>query len=311
MRKRILIPAALVLLPALSAGAWAHDGRGGIDALPQTSVRGQAMGETGLTETGEGGAFMSNPSCLTSLPGHQAVFSYGNWFQGLASSRTLVLYATPLGKNLEYPGASDLGKRYGLGIALDRTAVDLSEGSAWASNVVYVGLAWAPAPYVSMGLAPKFIFSSSPVESGKVGGFAVDWGLRLDLSANVGLAFMTRNIPGKADWRGGESENLPAVYSIGAHVVLPYHLRAEFMFAASGGVDRRLGLGLEASFLDSALDLRLGGLRLGGGEARSVFTAGFGVDLSILDFDYALRLDRDTAAGATHRISVRFDFRLP
>jgi hypothetical protein len=307
IRNRIVVT-ALALLLVISGAARAHEGRGGLDALPQASTRALALGETGLTEIGEGETFMSNPSCLPSITGHQVRIAYGNWFGDLGSSRTVLVFATSLGKRLEYPGDPDLGRRFGLGIALDRTGVELSEGSGWAGNVLYVGLAWAPVPYVSVALAPKFIFSSSDLPSGEVSGFALDWGLRLDLSRNIGLGFVTRNIPGSADWKGSESEDLPAVYSFGAHYMLPYSLRAEFMFAASGAVDSRLGLGLEASFLDSMLDLRFGGLWLSGEESRSAFTAGFGVDLAILDFDYALKLDRDWATGTTHRVSLRFDF---
>ena len=115
------------------------------------------------------------------------------------------------------------------------------------------------------------------------------------------------NIPGSASWKDGESETLPAVYSFGAHYILPYDMRAEFMFRASGAVDNRLGLGLEAMFLDSVLDVRFGGLWVMGDESRSAFTAGFGVDLRVLDFDYALKLDQDWATGTTHRVSLRFD----
>jgi hypothetical protein len=303
-----VILAALALVLALWAGAPAHDGKGGIDALPLPSTRGQALGETGLTEIGEGETFMSNPSCLPSITGHQVRVAYGTWFNGLTSSRMVLLYATSLGKKLDYPGDPTVGRRYGLGIAIDRTGVELSEGSGWASNVLYIGLAWAPVPYVSMALAPKFIFSSSDLMSGEVSGFAIDWGLRLDLSESAGFAFMTRNIPGSASWKDGESETLPAVYSFGAHYLFPYDMRAEIMFTASGAVDNRLGIGLEASFLESVLDVRLGGLWTMGDESRSAITAGLGVDLSILDFDYALKLDKDWATGTTHRLSVRFDF---
>ena len=302
------LPLAVAFMLALQGAVAAHEGAGGIDALPQASARGLALGETGLTETGESEAFMTNPSCLTSLETNQVRFTYGNWFEDLSSSRTILVYATSLGRRLEYPGAADLGRRYGVGIALDRTGVTLAEGSGWANNVLYAGLAWSPVPYASMGLAPKFIFSSSDLESGKVSGFAIDWGLRLDLSEGVSLAFVTRNIPGNADWQDGESESLPAVYSFGAHVMLPYDLRAEFMFAASGSVDDRLGLGLEMPLLDSMLEVRLGGLWRSGEESRSSLTTGFGVDLSMLDFDYALKLDRDWASGMTHRLSIRFDF---
>ncbi len=304
---RATLPAvALILL--LSCAACCHDGLGGIDALPQASTRGLALGETGLTRTGESECFMTNPSCLTSIVGHQARVTYGNWFQDLSSSRTILLYATSIGRRIEYPGATDLGKRYGVGVAVDRTGVELSQGSAWASNVLYFGLAWAPAAYLSTGLAPKLIFSSSDLESGKVSGFSMDWGMRIDISPRVGLGFVLRNVPGNANWQNGESENLPAVYAFGAHVIMPYDLVAEFMFAASGSVEDRFGVGLEIPFLDSMLDVRAGGLWLNGIENRSNFTAGFGVDLSILDFDYALKLDRDWATGTTHRFSVRFDF---
>jgi hypothetical protein len=302
-----LVSAAALIL-VISCAAFCHEGLGGIDALPQASTRGLALGETGLTRTGESESFMTNPSCLTSIVGSQVRVTYGNWFQDLPSSRTVLLYATSIGRKIEYPGASDLGKRYGVGVAVDRTGVELSQGSGWASNVLYLGLAWAPAPYLSTGLAPKVIFSSSDLESGKVSGFSMDWGMRVDISPRVGLGFVLRNVPGNATWQDGESESLPAVYAFGAHVMLPYDVVAEFMFAASGSVDDRLGAGLEVPFLDSMLEVRMGGLWLSGNENRSNFTAGFGLDLSMLGFDYALKLDRDWATGMTHRFSVRFDF---
>ena len=312
-RVRAAAPVAVAVLTALAliapAGqALSHDGLGGIDALPQASTRGLAMGETGLTQTGESESFMTNPSCLTSIVGNQVRVTYGNWFQGLSSSRTILLYATSLGSDMQYPGEPDLGRRYGLGLAFDRTGVELSRGSAWACNVVYVGLAWAPVPYIAAGLAPKLILSSSGLESGKVRGFSVDWGVRVDLSRSVALSFIVRNIPGGADWQNGESENLPAVYAFGTSVLLPYDLLAEFMFAASGSVDDKVGLGLEAPFLDSALEVRVGAIWLNGIENRSAVTAGFGVNLSVVDFDYAVRLDEDWATGTTHRFSLRFDF---
>ncbi|MGD9141520.1 MAG: hypothetical protein PVJ42_08265 [bacterium] len=302
----VLVSVALVL--ALSASAPAHEGRGGIDALPVTSTRGLALGETGLTEIGEAEAFMSNPSCLPSMTGHQVRVTYGTWFGGLTSSRTVLVYATALGGKVDYPGDPSVGRRFGLGIALDRTGVELSQGSGWAANVLYVGLAWAPVPYVSMALAPKFIFSSSDLPGGEVSGYAIDWGLRLDLTGRAGLGFVTRNIPGSAGWKDGESENLPAVYSLGAHYVLPYDLKAELMFAASGNVDNRLGLGIEAPILDSMLCVRFGISWISGDESRSAPTAGLGIDLDVLDFDYALKLDQDWATGTTHRVSIRLDF---
>ena len=300
--------AALALSLALAGAAAAHDGLGGIDALPQASTRGLAMGETGLTQLGESEAFMTNPSCLASVPANQVRATYGNHMKDLSSSRAVLVYATSLGPQLDYPGDPDLGRRYGIGIAYDRTGVELSEGSGWSSNVLYVGLAWAPVPYVAIGLAPKVIFSSSQLESGKVSGFSLDYGLRLDLSPGVGLAFVVRNIPGSAGWKNGESETLPAVYSFGTHIGLPYDMVAEFMFAASGSVDDRLGLGLEIPLLDAMLDVRLGGMWLMGNENRSAVTAGFGVNLSMFDFDYAVKLDEDWATGVTHRVSLRFDF---
>ncbi len=300
--------AALAVSLALLGPAYGHDGLGGIDALPQASTRGLAMGETGLTQVGESESFMTNPSCLTSITGNQVRATYGNWMKDLGSSRTVLVYATSLGGRLEYPGDPDLGRRYGIGIAFDRTGVELAEGSGWASNVLYAGFAWAPVPYVSVGLSPKMVFSSSELERGKVSGFSMDYGLRLDFSPRVGLAAAVRNMPGKASWKSGESETLPAVYAFGAHVILPYEMIAEFMFAASGAVDDRMGFGLEVPLLEAMLRVRLGGLWLRGHENRSAFTTGFGVDLSVVDFDYAFKLDEDWATGMTHRLSLRFDF---
>jgi hypothetical protein len=303
-----ILGAALAVSLALLGAASGHDGLGGIDALPQASTRGLALGETGLTELGEGESFMTNPSCLTSIARNQVRVTYGNHMKDLSSSRTILLYTTSLGGRLEYPGDPDLARRYGLGIAFDRTGVELSEGSAWASNVLYMGLAWAPVPYMSMGLSPKVIFSSSQLESGKVSGFSMDWGLRLDLTSRVALGFVVRNIPGNAGWKNGESETLPAVYAFGTHVMLPYDMIAEFMFAASGSVDDRVGLGLEIPLFEAMFKVRLGGLWLRGDENRSALTTGFGVDLSMVDFDYALKIDQGWATGTTHRLSLRFDF---
>jgi hypothetical protein len=303
-----ILAAGLLLTAALSGAASGHEGLGGLDALPQASTRGLAMGETGLTRTGEAEGFMINPSCLTSMAGNQVRAAYGTWFEDLGSSRMALIYARALGSSIYYPGEPSPGRRYGVGLALERSGLDLSQGSRWASNLLYLGLAWAPMPYLAVGFAPKMIFTSSGLESGKASGFAVDWGLRLDLTSRVSLAAAMRNMPGSATWKNGESESLPAVYAFGAGVALPYDLLAEFMLALSGAVDDRMGLGIEAPLLDSALALRLGLLWLRGSENRTTLTAGFGVDLEPLDFDYALRADDDWATGLTHRFSVRFDF---
>jgi hypothetical protein len=297
--------AAALMLPRT---ACPHEGRGGIAALPQASTRGLAMGETGLTEPGEGETFMSNVACLTSIEGNQMRLTYGNWFQDLGSSRTVLLWTRSLGRKVEYPGEEALGRTYGLGVAFDRTGVELSQGSGWAMNVLYVGLAWAPMPYLSTGLSPKILFSSSDLESGKVSGYAVDWGMRMDVSARVSVAFVVRNLPASAGWDNGEIEDLPVVYAGGGHVLLPYGLSGEFMFAASVGVDEKLGGGLEMPFLDDVLEVRAGALRLSGGESRTAVTTGFGVNLTRLDFDYAVKFDEDWAMGTTHRLSLRFDF---
>ena len=304
MRTCLLTAAFLVLAACAS---HCHEGLGGIDALPQASTRGLALGETGLTELGEGECFMTNVSCLTSLGGVQARLTYGNLFKDLGSSRTILLGAMSMGPELEYPGEGYIANQFGIGAALDRTGVELSGGSGWASNVIYIGLAWAPIPYMSLGLMPKIISTSSDLESGKVSGFAMDWGMRLDISSHSSLGLVVRNIPGNAGWTDGDSETLPAVYSLGAHFVLPYDLRAEAIFALSGSVDDRFGAGLEAAFLDAMLAVRAGGLWINGGQNRSAVTAGFGLELSTLKFDYAVKFDADWATGTTHRFSIRFD----
>jgi hypothetical protein len=269
--KHLITILAVILVGLPSTPLAGHDGLGGLSLAPAHSVRSISMGETGLVETGSVLGFGTNPASIPFLTRPGVAVGYGSQAQGLSASRTTLAGVMPLGEEVTVPGLEAVGRRFGLGFAFDHEGVELSQGSGWGTETLAAGAGYLAAPYASLGLLLKFLFSNTDVEGTRV-------------------------------------ESLPLVFSLGGHLVLPRRVSADLTVSLSGADLSKGGLGLDVPVLDTGLSLRGGYFYQPGKYSRNVPTFGLGFVYTDFELDYAARFDNDLALGTTHHFALTYRF---
>ena len=301
-----MLAIALTLAPTALFGG--HDGLGGIGLDAAHSARSISMGETGLMETGNAIGFGLNPGALPFLARSGLAVSYTNQVQGIPASRSVISGVMPIGPGFEVPGATTVGRRFGLGFEFSHSGLELSQGSSWATEMLAAGAGYRITPYASVGLLAKMLFTNTSVEGSGASAFGVDLAALVEVRRDVSLAFAVRNPVGSAGWDSGEDESLPLVFSLGGHMLLPRKISADITMSLSGSDQARGGLGLELPILETGFCLRGGYLYQGGSYSRNVPTFGLGLDYADFEIDYAVRLDDDLALGTTHHFALTYLF---
>jgi hypothetical protein len=283
-----------------------HDGHGGLGLEPQLSTRGISLGQTGLTECGSAQAFGVNPSCLPAATGAQTAIAYGSLIEGISSSAFSLSFAFPFGPRLDYLGHEILGRRYGFGVSIDHKGFELSQGSGWSMETISVGFGYRIAPYVSVGILSKMLFSTSDLDSAGVRAYGIDVGTQLELSPGVKVGLALRNLGAAAAWDDAADERPPVILSLGGTFIFPKRIRADIAFTASSANAAKTGIGVEVPLRATGFDLRGGYIHHSGDYDRDVPTAGFGFRHLGYAFDYAACFDDDKAFGITHHFSLKY-----
>jgi hypothetical protein len=294
----------MLLVPAVAVSG--HYGIGGISLKPQPSARAVAMGETGLVLVPDGSGFMVNPASLpwTFAPGFTV--GYGGLVEGIPASTASLAAVLPFGDPVEIPGPEEVGRRFGLGVSLDRTGVELSQGTDWAQSMISVGIGCLPAPFASVGLACKYLVSSSDLEGADVKAYAADVGAFVELSSRVAVGLSVKNVLGVARWDNGEDESPPVLVGLGTGVALPYRASGNLAVTLSNSDPAKGGIGVEVPIAATGFDLRAGFLSHFGDHSRTILTTGFGLRYARFRLDYAVKLDDEVALGTTHHVSLCF-----
>jgi hypothetical protein len=308
MKTLVITLIVSTVLLAMQA-ALCHDGRGGLTLEPQLSTRAVALGETGLVETGSAEAFAANPSCLPVLSSLRAGVAHGNMIEGISSSATCVSVALPFGPTAQYPGIDGLQHKYGIGLSIDHKGFELAQGSSWSCEMISVGFGYSVAPFASLGILSKMLFSSSDVDDAGVKAYGIDIGSRLELKPGIDVGLVIRNLGGSATWDGGEDEAVPVVFNLGGAVTIPYDIRAELAMGFVGNGGSKVGLGIDVPILKSGFHVRGGYARRSDDYGRDILTAGFGFKHLRYRLAYAVRIGDEDVFGLTHHFSLSGDLR--
>lgn len=306
---RLLAASVLcTMLLACAGPARGYEGMGGVSLEARPSVQALAMGETGLVETRNCAGFAANPAMLTWTPAGGVTLSHGSLVEELSTSATSFCVAVPLGAPAEVPPLGEVGRRFCVGLSLDHSGVELSQGTEWGWDLVSLGASYRLAPYASAGLTGKYLFSTSDLEGSAVQAFGVDLGAILEMTSVLRLAASLKNLVGKASWEDGEDETPPFALGLGAGLSLPYKVLGHIAFTYAGGAPGKLGLGLDVPVSTTGFSLRGGYIYHSGDYSRSIFTAGFGYTYSAVVVDYAVKLDEELVLGTTHHFSIGLMF---
>ncbi len=297
-----------MMLLACAGPACGHEGSGGMSLQPWPSVRALAMGETGLAETRDAAGFTANPAILIWMPATGVTLSHAGLVEGISASATSICVAAPLGAAVAMPDLGEVGRRFGLGFCLDRSGVELSQGTDWSWDLVSIGAACRIAPYASAGLAGKYLFSNSDVEGTAVHACAMDLGAFVEMTPALGLAMSLENVIGAVRWEDGDDESPPFAVGLGTAFLLPYDASGRLAFTFSSSAPGKLGMGLNVPVAATGLSVRAGYLHHSGDYSRHIITAGFGYSYRTFEIDYAVKLDDDLALGTTHHFSLGYMF---
>jgi hypothetical protein len=297
-----------MLALALAGPASAHEGSGGIGTAARSSIRALAMGETGVVATGNPADFPANPALLASIPAAGITLGYSDLIEGMPASRTWVCAGLPLGSEVTLPDVDTGGRRFGLGISVDHSGVELSQGTDWALDLVSIGAAFRLTPYACLGLAGGYLFSNSDLEGSGMHAFAADLGAFVEMTSTLNLAVSLRNVVGTTRWEDGDDEPVPFAACLGAGVLLPLGVSGHLTFTYTDRVPAKVGLGVDAPIGLTGLSLRGGYLYHTGDYSRGIISAGFGYGYNDFNLDYAVKLDDELALGTTHHIALGYTF---
>ena len=268
-----------------------------------------ARGDAGVA--GARGAFAStwNPAGLALADGNTVGVSHHVW---IADIRT---YAAS--------GAFSVGKRTGVGVFVTATgagkleardqpgeASGLFEAQFVAAGAA-VGHEFGP---VRAGMAVKFL--SERIYTNSAGGYGFDFGLQTSLFDNTVLLGATYSNLGSMQQLNVEATELPRTAKLGAEV---------FPFRAVTALDGELFLSMsllaEVShnfvtertqwhFGTSAEVLETVTVRMGylSNDYLRDFSAGVGIEISNMWFDYAVLPFEDGFGGPAHILSLRYGF---
>jgi hypothetical protein len=267
------------------------------------------MGETGLVPLAGPGDFTANPAVLSWAARPEIGLGYARLVEGLPASATSFSAVLPFGPQVLVPGPGEIGHRFGLGFCLDHGGVELSQGTDWGWNLVSLGIGYRVTPYVSAGVAAKYLFSRSDLDGSGLKAYAIDLGGVVELTPRVSFGIALRNLTGSAGWDDGETESPPLLIAAGAGFVLPYSVTCEIDGTVSNSIPGRFGLGFDVPFGVTGFSARGGYIRYSGDYSRSVLTAGFGYRYESFGLDYALKSDDEVALGTTHYFTLTYAMR--
>ena len=146
-------------------------------------------------------------------------------------------------------------------------------------------------------------------------GFSTDWGVMLTPNENVSYGAMLQNMGGTVNWSTGNKEEVESAAKLGGAWKLPTRnllLTSDVVFALNGSRPMTVKVGTEWTPI-SALSLRAGlGQEVAAREDGTMGTdlslsAGVGINVQGVRFDYAYKYDPTLADNSTHYVSVSFN----
>ena len=315
MRYIQIILALLLLATALQAEKYA----GEIFQLAP-GVQNQAMGNTGLTNSGSLAAGWWNPALLAVSPDSGVELMRSEHFEGLLQQNQIS--AVFGGRTRASIQINHLGIDRIKLTQLENPADTLSNENRpviWktVSNndfILYGSLARSVSEKLQLGLTPKLAYRNLAENYGF--GFGADLGLLWEAgsgflaAANLRDFFSTQVI-----WENGTREtaipNLDLELGYQAQILkqdIPVHvaLRAQ-VFADDRGAASNFEAGIFSADLHAGISVRpVPALNVMAGWDADCFTAGLGVNWHSLGLDYAWRAGASDALGSSQRLSLSY-----
>lgn len=217
---------------------------------------------------------------------------FGTFGVGYISANTPAGYYTTDKASLTGATAMSYGSSQLL-LSYARSLSDIVKGSALGN--------------LSVGVNLKVLRNDFDGYDASATGQGVDLGFLLKPKSNVALGACFKNLAGNVKWKSGTDESLEGDTKLGGAVKLmddKLLLALDTEFSSGpvllhGGAEYKISdfLALRAGLDQSAADAN---------NTATNFTAGIGLNLSGIYFDYAFRQDNLLAENSTHYFSISF-----
>jgi hypothetical protein len=307
-RTRTSAYAPRAVLAAAFLAAAAGSARAAFDFAP-AGANSAAMGGSILAARGDSAAMFLNPAGLSGLGSSEAYFMYDKFYAGLGGvdgiGQGLATVAVPTKAGTLGVGFTDL-RASGL---LEERVIGVSFARRWFDGF--------DAGVTGKYLHHRYLIGSDaaaaadPVfrDGASRGAISLDFGLAARVAGPLTAALAVRNV-NRPDVGLATEDRIPREYQAGlSYDVEAWRLKltADYLLreAGSGSLRERgvPSVGLEKTLEEGRVKLRLG-------ATPDQFSAGGGLQLGRLGFDYAFVLSRNLMSdnAGTHMIGVRYRF---
>ncbi len=309
--KSILFSVIIILIFSFSAGnsfAGTNAGTAGAFLRMGLGARDLAMGDVGVAIPGNGYGIYYNPASLPYLEKRTALTTYT--YLALDRQLNFVGFASPL-----HPPAAQPGKKLSAGVGVgwisagtgDLVGRNNSGGITgefdYFDNAFYFAFALRLADRVSVGFAPKILYSYFPDltenESLTTSRLGFDAGILVNPVDRLYVGVQVRNVNAQNRWDtstiyGSDgtttTEKFPQIYRFGASYIFDFGLLATAELETSDYEDNQIHAGLEYTYLELvpyAFSLRAG---YDDSDLAFGFGAGFDVWKVRGQLDYAYQI---------------------
>ncbi len=275
---------------------------------PLTSARSAALSNAALLGAGDSTAIFNNPAALATMPGRDAYFSYNQLYAGLQGASSMADGFMTFGTPTRYGSL-------GVGVGTFKAAGLMTERT--------IALGWGRSyGRLDVGVAGKNLYHSYAAETDPLaaqdpvfanrsarGAFALDFGAIFHASPVVDLGLAVRNA-NSPDVGLATLDRVPREIQASASYLwkkLGMRLTADVLYRDGGygapGDKVVPGVGVEKLLAEGRAAFRVGVSALGA-------SAGVGLKVGHLEFDYALLIKRNLSDGSygTHMIGLRWRF---
>lgn len=300
---------AALLVAGMAAPTQASDfSTGGAFLQLGHGARAHGLGGGGIALIRSDEAAYWNPANLAWLQKKNSMtFMRASILPGVDDGYSTLTAARGFGSRLGLDSQKWRPTRGAYGLFVSHMGFEFDSGKKWSENVLQLSMAFALNNYAGIGIGAKLLQANNDFESANGQGAGVDIGLSVHLTERLRGALVARDLWTRIEWDTKTHEIVNRHFSVGLEYALGnVSLITDWVIRQK--TTERFIVGAEIDLFQEAMAVRGALTRLRPGDTRVWPSAGVGVTLANLTFDYGASFDEADALDVGHRASLRLQF---
>jgi hypothetical protein len=271
-------------------------------------ARAHGLGGGGVALMRTDDAVYWNPANLAWLQKKNSVtFMQASILPGVDDGYSTLSAGRGFGERLGLESQEWRPTRGAYGLFLSHMGFQFDSGKKWSENILKLSTALAVNNYTSVGVGLKLLQANNDFESANGYGYGIDLAFSLHLTERLRAAVVGRDLWTRIEWDTGTHEIVNRSFVAGVEYSR-WHTAIIADWVIRRQASERFILGAELDLLEEKLVVRGALTALSPGEARAWPSAGVGISLAGLTFDYGASFDEADALDVGHRASLRLQF---